>query len=109
MIYNMILNDLKLKQDVQKMNGILFKQLQLKKHYNLAMLFCNKNYLFFIFNFLQNFRAVRNLHQLVLRQQKVEGEGEGDEIEDPIKRVRQQLDKVNQFSKFKILILISLN
>ena len=43
-------------------------------------------------------RAVRNLHQLVLRQQKVEQEGEqAEEIEDPIKRVRQQLDKVNSF------------
>lgn len=41
------------------------------------------------------FRAVRNLHQLVLRQQKVEKEEEVDEVEDPIKRVRQQLEKVN--------------
>ena len=43
-------------------------------------------------------RAVRNLYQLVLRQQKVEQEGEqAEEIEDPIRRVRQQLDKVNSF------------
>lgn len=41
---------------------------------------------------------MRNLQQLVLRQQKVEQEGEQtEETEDPIKRVRQQLDKVNQF------------
>lgn len=41
---------------------------------------------------------MRNLQQLVLRQQKVEQEGEQtEEIEDPIKRVRHQLDKVNQF------------
>jgi hypothetical protein len=46
--------------------------------------------------FSSNSRAVRNLHQLVLRQQKVEKEEEIDEVEDPIKRVRQQLDKVNK-------------
>ena len=40
------------------------------------------------------FRAVRNLHQLVLRQQKIEKEEEESENEDPIKRVRQQLEKV---------------
>ena len=41
-------------------------------------------------------RAVRNLHQLVLRQQKIEKEEEESENEDPIKRVRQQLEKVER-------------
>jgi len=41
--------------------------------------------------------AVRNLHQLVLRQQKTDKEDEEAETEDPIKRVRQQLDKVHMF------------
>ncbi len=50
--------------------------------------------------FSSNSRAVRNLHQLVLRQQKVEKEEEIDEVEDPIKRVRQQLDKVKEFFIF---------
>ncbi len=48
------------------------------------------------FIFILNFRAVRNLHQLVLRQQKVDRE-ESQDAEDPIKRVRQQLDKVKLF------------
>ncbi len=39
---------------------------------------------------------MRNLHQLVLRQQKVDRE-ESQDAEDPIKRVRQQLDKVKLF------------
>lgn len=41
-------------------------------------------------------RAVRNLHQLVLRQQKNQKEEEEEEIEDPIKRVRRQLEKVKE-------------
>lgn len=44
-------------------------------------------------------RAVRNLHQLVLRQQKTDKEDEEAETEDPIKRVRQQLDKVKSKDK----------
>jgi len=54
-------------------------------------------FIFFLNIFSHDFRAVRNLHQLVLRQQKVEKEEEIDEVEDPIKRVRQQLDKVKEF------------
>ena len=46
-------------------------------------------------------RAVRNLHQLVLRQQKTDKEDEEAETEDPIKRVRQQLDKVKTKDKWK--------
>ncbi|CAF4995506.1 unnamed protein product, partial [Rotaria socialis] len=41
--------------------------------------------------------AVRNLQQLVVRQQKTEKEEEGPEVEDPIRRVRQQLDRVHMF------------
>lgn len=57
------------------------------------------NLLLFFFSdiFSHNFRAVRNLYQLVLRQQKAEQDEETDEVEDPIKRVRQQLDKVKEF------------
>ncbi|CAF0922778.1 unnamed protein product [Rotaria sp. Silwood1] len=41
--------------------------------------------------------AVRNLQQLVRHQQKVDKEEEGGETEDPIQRVRQQMDKVHMF------------
>ncbi|CAF0768814.1 unnamed protein product [Didymodactylos carnosus] len=41
--------------------------------------------------------AVRNLHQLVLRQQKVEKEEDVDAIENPIKRVEEELKKVYLF------------
>jgi len=45
---------------------------------------------------------VRNLHQLVLRQQKVDRE-ESQDAADPIKRVRQQLDKVKSFLKSSVI------
>ncbi|CAF0915488.1 unnamed protein product [Adineta ricciae] len=41
--------------------------------------------------------AVRNLHQMVARQQKPDKEERIVEAENPIKRVRQQLDKVSAF------------
>ena len=46
-----------------------------------------------MFVFLSLFRAARNLYQLVLRHQKVERDESHDSV-DPIKRVKQQLDKV---------------
>ena len=39
-------------------------------------------------------RAVRNLRHLILREHKIDKEEELNETVDPIKRVRQQLDKV---------------
>ena len=59
--------------------------------------------------FSPNSRAVRNLHQLVLRQQKVEKEEEGDETEDPIKRVRQQLDKVKRLLRLDRIVSLFFN
>lgn len=106
----MILNERKSKHDEQKMNGLLFKQQQLRKHYNLAMLFCKRSLsiISFVHCLFSHCRAVRNLYQLVLRQQKIDKEEDTEEIEDPIKRVRQQLEKVRSTITFLFINRLNL-